>query len=791
MYSQKSTTKSILINGKVIDSITHQPIEFATISFRNKEDIVGTTSDKSGKFNIKLAAGIYTISIQFLSYTPQQFFNKELKSDTNLGDIQLSLHTENLEEVNIIAKTNLVEFKIDKKIYNASKDIANKGGTAMDVLNNAPSVRVDQDGNVIMRGSNASVLIDGKPLFVLDSNTDILSSIPSSTIEKVEMITHSAKYSAEGGGIINIITRKRKGSGLNGSLDLSLGSPDNNGFSTFINENTEKINIFSTISFNNEKRILSTNIDQTYFDNSDNVLGFFEEIRKDKNQRNSFLFNIGSDFYIDNYNTLTTSFLVNTNNKNYISNLSLDDFDPSNSLLRSAQRNVGDFDDISKIELFLNYTSKFNDDGHQLSFDFKFDNTISENKADILENTISPISELVNQKVVKNQNLDNFLFQLDYAVPLNETKKIELGYKGTFRFYENDFKVSQFDDTLSDFVTIGGFDDVLNYDEKINAIYGQYNAMHGNFSYSLGLRTEMSDISIGGSSNSMINKSYTDLFPSASFGYEFENGSVLSVDFSRSINRPEIAQLNPFISLNDERFQSVGNSNLNPYYQDYLAISYDFSFEKLTLISSFYMNNSKDQFLTVLRNTGQNVDGLDIFTRTPINSGDKNILAVDVDASYSPVKGLRLGAYLSPYNLDIANTLNNEYDFNSWVLYAEASALVTLNNGLRFQANYYYQSPKTDGLTKLKKINFANLTISKDLFNKNAYLTFKIKDVFNSFWYTMQSYEANTNTVRSRRYDQQFSLSFTYRFNQKRRSPKDRSRDLIKDVLEDKQDEKL
>lgn len=772
MYGQKSTTNSIVINGKVIDSITQQPIEFATISFKNKEDIVGTTTDKNGKFNIKISAGIYSINVQYLSYNSQQFVNKELKSDINLGAIQLSLHTENLEEVNIVAKTNLVEFKIDKKIYNASKDIANKGGTAMDVLNNAPSVRVDQEGNVIMKGSNASVLIDGKPLFGLDSSTDILNSIPSNTIEKVEIITHSAKYSAEGGGIINIITRKRKGSGLNGSIDINSGIPENNGFSTFLNENTEKINIFSTISFNNEKRILSTNIDQTYFDNTDNVTGFFEQIRKDENQRNSFLFNIGSDFYIDDNNTVTTSFLVNTNNKNYISNLSLDDFDASNSLLRSAHRNVGDFDDISKIELFLNYTSKFNDDGHQLSFDFKFDNTISENEAEILENTTLPFPEIMNQKVDKNQNLDNFLFQLDYALPLNETKKIEIGYKSTFRYYENDYKVSQFDDALLDFVTIGGYDDVLNYDEKINAVYGQYLAMNGNFSYSLGLRTEISDITIGGSSNNIINKSYTDLFPSAMLGYEFKDGGVLSADYSRSINRPEIAQLNPFISLNDERFQSVGNPNLNPFYQDYLAISYDFSFEKLTLISSFYMNNSKDQFLTVLQNTGQNSDGLDIFTRTPVNSGDKNILAVDVDAMYSPVKGLRLGAYVSPYNLDITNTLNNQYDFNSWVLYAEASALVTLNNGLRFQANYYYQSPKTDGLTKLKKINFANLTISKDLFNKNAYLTFKIKDVFNSFWYTMQSYEANTNTVRSRRYDQQFSLMFTYRFNQKRRSAK-------------------
>ena len=791
MYSQKSTTNSIVINGKVIDSLTQQPIEFATISFNHKGSLKGVTTDKNGKFNIKLAAGIYTINVQFLSYTPKQFINKELKSDTNLGVIPLSLHTENLDEVNLVAQTKLVEFKIDKKIYNASKDIANKGGTGMDVLNNAPSVRIDPEGNVILRGSNASVLIDGKPLFGLDSSTDILRSIPSSNIEKVEIITHSAKYSAEGGGIINIITRKRKGSGLNGSLDLNLGSPDNNGFSTFLNENTEKINIFSTISFNNEKRILSTNIDQTYFDNSDNITGVFEQIRKDENQRNSFLFNIGSDFYIDNKNTITSSFLVNTNNKNYISNLSLDDFDATNNLLRSAQRNVRDFDDISKIELFLNYTSKFNDDGHQLSFDFKFDNTISENEADILESTISPVSELINQKVDKNQNLDNFLFQFDYAIPLNETKKIELGYKGTFRIYENDYKVSQFDNTLSDFVAIGGFDDILNYDERINAIYGQFNAMHGNFSYSFGLRTEMSDITIAGSSNDIINKNYTDLFPSASLGYEFEDGSVLTADYSRSINRPEIAQLNPFISLNDERFQSVGNPNLNPFYQDYLAVSYDYSFEKLTLISSFYVNNSKDQFLTVLQNTGQNIDGLDMFTRTPINSGDKNILAVDIDATYRPFKGLRLGAFLSPYNLDITNTINNQYDFNSWMLYAEASALVTLNNGLRFQANYYYQSPKTDGLTKLEKINFANLTISKDLFNKNSYLTFKIKDVFNSFWYTMQSYEASTNTVRSRRYNQQFSLSFTYRFNQKRRSAKDRSDDINKDKLEDKQDEKL
>jgi len=427
-YGQISESKDIIIQGKVIDSLTQQPIEFATIAFQNKKDIVGTTSDKNGNFKFKIPAGIYTIKIQFLSYIPQLFIDKEIAIDTSMGIIQLVAHAENLDEVNIVAETNLVLFKSDKKVYNDSKDIANKGGSELDDINNTPSVIVEIDGSISMRGSNnITVLIDGKPQFGLDKGTDMLRAIPANSIDKVELITQNAKYSARGGGILNIVTKKRKGSGLNGSIDAHLGVPNDNGLSAFLNENAEKINIFSTISFNNKEEIIRTTIDQTYFDLIGNPKGIFEQIRKDENQRNSFLFNIGSDFYIDKNKTLTTSFLLNTNNKNFNSNLDLNDFDAVRSLTRSAHRNVKDIDEISTMELFLNYTSKFLKEGHQLSFDFKFDSTVSENAADILENATSPVFENIIQKVAKNQNLDNFLFQLDNALPLSATKKNEIG----------------------------------------------------------------------------------------------------------------------------------------------------------------------------------------------------------------------------------------------------------------------------------------------------------------------------------------------------------------------------
>lgn len=789
---QPAVKTKITIIGKVLDSLSNKPIEFATVSFKSNNKTVGTTSDNKGKFKIEIPSGIYVIQIKYFSYSTKQFVNKNLNSDTDLGVFYLSLKTEYLNEVQIVSDKRLLEFKVNKKIYNSSRDIANKGGNAIDVLNNTPSVRVDDNGEVIMKGTVATVLIDGKPVFGLENSTDILNSMPSNSIEKVEIITRSAKYSAEGGGILNIVTKRRIGTGLSGSLDFHLGTPDNNGASSFLNENTDNIDMFSTISFNNEKKIKHTTINQAFLDANENTIGISNQFRNDENQRNSFLFSIGSDFYIDNNNTLTASLLVNTNNKNFISTLDLNDFDAASILEQSSLRNIRDLEDISKIELFFNYTTKFSEDGHQLSFDFRYDNTVSDNRVDINENISIPTADTIFQQVKKDQNLDNFLVQLDYALPLNETKKIELGYKGTLRYYDNTYKVDQFDEVLSDFVTIGGFNDILNYEEEIHAFYGQYSVSHGNFSYSAGLRTETSKISIGkNTGNNTITKNYTDFFPSTTISYEFENSDYLSLDYHRGIYRPVISQLNPFISFNNARFQSIGNPDLNPYYNNYLELSYSKSLEKLVMISSFYLNYANDHFLSILQNTGQNADGLDTFSRTTINSGDENILGIDLSLIYRPFKGLRLNGYVTPYRDEITNAIDASYNNSNVVWYAQGSALISLNNGIKFNLSHNYQSAIKTGLTDQHAVNFSNISISKSLFKKKANLTFKILDIFSSKILDAQSFESNANTLRNLRYDHQFNLSFTYQFRQKRKSAKDRSNEIKNEALEDKQDEKF
>lgn len=765
----------ITLSGKIVDAETKQPLEYATISIHhslNDTIVSGTSTNKQGKFRFGIAVGTYTLKVQFLSFQTYELKSKSFTDDLNLGTIELQPDNQ-LNEIEVVAEKKLVETKFNKRVYNASRDIANIGGNAIDVLTNTPSVRVDNDGSVIVRGGSATILIDGKPQFGLDNETAILKAIPSSSIDKVEIITRSAKYAAEGGGgaVINIITKRRQGLGTNGSIEVHGGIPDNHGFSTFINEDSDKMNLYSTISFNHQDRKKYTQIKQPSF-------GFDQE-RVDKQQRNSVLFNLGSDFYLSDKNTLSASFLINTNNKNYRSTFNEPDF----------TRNVGDSDDGSRIEVALGNTTKFNDDGHALSVNFSYSNTDSDSNSEIRE---SQTTTSIFQKSVKDQKLDNLLGKVDYKLPLGEDKSLEVGYQGTFRFYENDFNVSEFDTTINNFVTVGGLDNIIEYDENVHAFYGLYTATQNKFSYSVGLRTEISDITLQQQGSTGITKTYTDLFPSLTIGYEFSDDNYISLNYSRSIDRPTAAQINPFISFADERFQTVGNQDLNPFYTDYLELLYDHSFEKLTLMSSFFLNYASDHFLTVIENTGeQTADGQAIFRRIPINSGDQNILGVDLDLTYTFTKNFKLNAYLSPYFQKITNTIDPEYSNENTTWYASGTATISLNNGLQLRAEHIYQSPIKNGLTELRTINFSNVTVSKDLFKKKGTLTFRINDIFSSKKFKYESFEANTLTFRDVRFENQYLLTFTYRFNQKRRSAKDRSEDINKDELEDTQDKKL
>ncbi len=771
-----SLDKTVVISGKVIDSQTNQPLEYATISLlrAGQDKIIGTTTDIYGAFKMDIDAGVYKIQIDFLSFQTFEIKSKLLTNDFNLGVVSLNIEN-TLEEVEVNATKNLLEFKINKKIYNASADIANIGGNALDVLGNTPSVRVDTEGTINVRGSTATILINGKPQFNINNNNDILKSLPSNSIDKVEIITRSAKYSADGGGaILNIITKRSKNSGLSGSFNAHTGIPDNHGFSTFLNKASEKLNLYATLSYVNENRIKETEVIQP-------LVGLFENIEEDR-FRNTILLNVGSDFYINDKNTLSASVLFNSNNKNSNYLINEDDF----------TRNSTYSNDISKIEGNLGYVAEIDTLGQKLSFDFKYESTTSDTNDDIVETQNLSLIPIL-QKSNKEQQLTNFLAQLDYTLPLTKNTNLELGYRGTFRNYENKYNVGQFDTLLNDFTTIHNLDDTFVYDEDVHAFYGLYNATNDKLSYVIGLRSEITNVRMNEQNISTpITKKYTDFFPSLTMAYAINDDSNIALSYSRSIDRPSIPQLNPFISFTNERFQTIGNPNLDPYYSNYVELVFDKSFHKIVLASALFLNFKENQFLSVIENTGQlTSNGDQIFRRVHINSGDNNIIGMDLDVIYSPFKGLRLNGYFSPYRLEIANAINPIYNDVNTVWYAEGNALISLNTGLNFRVSHKYQSPIQYGPTKLRAINFTNITVSKDLLKKRATLTFKAIDVFRSKRFLYESLEANIKTNYNVFYQNQYSLSFSYRFNQKRKSSKDRSKDINKDDLEDKQDKKM
>jgi hypothetical protein len=778
------------VNGTVQDAESHTPLQFVTVTFKdiNSGEVAGDVTNKSGQFELTVAEGKYYCIVESLSFKPFIIDVINIQQETDMGIIELEQNVENLDEIELVASANLMDRNLTKKVYNASKDIANVGGNAVTVLENTPSVRVDDQGNISIRGNTALVLVDGKPYGGQRSNADILSLIPANSISKVEIISQSAKYDSEGGGgILNIVLKKRSSEGYNGTVEAHVGKPDNDGVSSFINYRTEKVNIFSTVSFNHQVRLKDTDIQQIFLDDGQVPTGNFEQIRTDYKQRNSFLFNLGSDFFIDEKNTITTSIMYTSSNKNYDAELFLDDFRPFDELVRTSTRDVNEDTDETFLEAYMQYTTKFTKKGHQLSAEVKYDNSTAANDTDILNTETFPAETVTRQQYVKDENADNIYFRLDYSLPMGESSKFETGFKSNFRIYENDFLSSNLNPGAKLFDIIPDFSSRISYDERITAFYMNYGQEFERISFSAGLRLEMTRTVIEESNvGDDFENDYNDLFPSALVTYSMKDQNFFSIGYARYIDRPTIAQLNPFNSFANERFILLGNPFLQPYYTNYFYLEYYHEFEKLSLNSAIFYSNSTDRIMNVLENTGgKTPDGFDIYTQIPANNGTLNFMGLELEAMYNPSNKIRLYGIISPYYSELSDTRDLAYDFNNWVLYGNFRFLFKVTNTFRFNIDYIYQSAQKTAITELEQFNYVNLSISKDFLDGKSTLTFRANDLLYTKKARFNSLEANTITNRNFIYDTQFLLSFSYRFNKAgRKNDHNRSKDLDKNVFE-------
>lgn len=807
-FVKANTDKNITITGKVIDKETKEPLEYATVSFFSQAEnkiVDGIITDANGDFNLKVAEGIYDINIEYISYKTIKLTNKNIIQDLNLGVIELQIDLEALDAVEVIAERTTVEIKLDKKIYNIGKDLTTAGGTVSDALNNVPSVSVDIEGSISLRGNeNVKILINGKPSAMAGfGDTNVLSQLPAEAIERVEVITSpSARYGAEGtAGILNIILRQKETLGFNGSLNLTAGNPDNIGLSANINYRTEKFNLFSNFGFRYFNSPRNSFNDTEYFDriiNNVSTAPEYERIREDaevERLNRNYNASFGMEYFLSKKTSLTGSVFYRYGEDRDTALNNSDRFN-GGSIVEQTLRTEKQNEDGNNYQFALNYITKFNNEGHELTADVQFEKGSEEQFTYINEDYI--ITDQSNpepfqiEKVNEIEDEKESLFQIDYVLPIGEDARFEAGYRGNFENSIKDYTLEQEDINTNTFFVNDTISNVFDYTENVNALYTQYGTKFGEFSFLLGLRLENTQLkgkinsrlsdaeleeSFGFPIDTDFNKNYLGLFPTLNLIYNLSGGEddseeSITLGYNRRINRPRGWFINPFPSRSSRTNVFQGNPNLNPAFASAFDLGYLKRWDKLTLTTSVYYQHETNSFERVQENTGeQTSDGIDIIRTIPVNLSTNKRTGAEFGVLYNPEKWLRLNSSFNFFQFKTEGEFNGvDYGAKNTSWFARFSSKVTLPSKIDWQTNAFYRGARQNAQSETDGIFSLDLAFSKEIFNDNATISLNVRDLLNS-----RKRKSLTTTEFFERYSEnqwrqrQINLSFRYRFNQQKK----------------------
>jgi outer membrane receptor protein involved in Fe transport len=786
-YSQqKSVTSKIIISGKIIEKNNKTPLEYATVTFKNStnsKQIFGGISDSKGDFSIEIQPGSYDIFFEFISFKPYIINQREFLTNTNFGTINLEEDFNQLEEVTVRAERTTVEIKLDKKVYNVGKDLMVKGGTVSDILDNIPSVTVDIEGNISLRGNeNVKVLIDGRPSNAINI-AEALRLIPADAIDRVEVITNpSARYDAEGGGgLLNIILKKGKNQGFNGSFIANTAYPETYGLTGTINYKTKHFNIFTTQGLNYRNNPGNAITNSRYLNLDNTTKDFMNETRDNQRMSKSYNGTFGIDWMFNETTTWTNIVNYRGSNGTNIDNVLQKYYDAVFDYQYTRNRINLENSTSSNIEFTTNLTKKFKKEGHKLTIDGNFSSNLDENIANIkdtnTDNATVRIDETTNIQEQKRS-----LIQTDYVLPFGKGNQFEAGYRGDFLENTTDYSV------IRDGTPFNDFTNIIEYKEKVNALYSQLGFKMNKVSTLFGMRWEDSNIDV----NQLTpidynNKHYNNFFPSAFLTYEISKETSFSLSYSKRIQRPRGRLLNPFNNFSSNVNIFVGNPDLNPAFTDAIDFGYIKRWNNLTFNTSLYANKTNDVFQYVRKKSGE-VNGVPIIIITPINLSTEYRAGFEFTLNYSPYKWWKLnGSYNyfyvetdGDYNFVNSNnvTTNQNFDFKTTSWFTRLTSKVTLPKKIDWQTNMTYNGEQKNAQGSSLAVFSMNIAFSKDVLNDNGTINFNISDVFNSRKRIMESYipgVVDSNGEMQWRV-RQINLSFTYRFNVKKNEKEKRTR---------------
>lgn len=807
------------VSGTIVNK-KNQPVPYASVTFSNKTNKTlsdAVLTDEKGQYKIQLMPGDYEITVEAIDYK-KSVVSKNIAAAGNIGALSIEAEptstvdgkTKEIQGVVITASAaKPYKVELDKKTYDPSQDIVSKGGTLQDVLTNVPSVSVDTDGTVSMRGSsNVKFLINGKPsaLLGIDDGANALQSIPADQIERIEVITNpSSKFEASGtSGILNIILKKNKKVGFNGSVVGSLGYFPRTSLNTNLSWRKNNWTWFLNGGGGYTENKTKNNSETTYHNltfpevvanqQPNDVLA--HQLQNSTNKTYNKNYNVSAGFVYDlsdktsiNFTGLVRTFegdgneLLDTYDSFY--RFFRDSPDPSTTAGKWNLLNPSGIRDSKSVfnnlafQGDLGLDHKFDDNGQNLSVSLSLQRNRSNNNADILETyDLRPDVQDITRRHSVSKTI---IGKADYELPIGEKSKLEAGY----RLDVNDNTYDNFVSSTSNNPFIPSYNNNTDYKEIFNAFYLQFKSKIGEkFAYQLGLRDELSNVSINYINKNPNDKpldktkNYNNLFPSVFLSYDISKNNQILLNYSRRIDRPRSFFMVPFPNYSNSQNIFEGNIDLNPSYVDSFEVGYNITRKKFTVNPTLYYRHTTDDTKMLVYRPDES---LGVFYTKPINLGTDDRYGLDLNFTYDPFAWLKIMGSLDMFGYktsgiayydaidknELHQTRDMNFTGNGFSTRARLNTTFKLDKTLSVQLQGFYRGAQKTASQNTEDMYALNLGASKTIWKGDGTISFNIQDIFNTR--SREVFSFNDDYTR-RNYMQwqprQFAISLTYRFKQ-------------------------
>jgi outer membrane receptor protein involved in Fe transport len=784
--SAQGTTGVGKITGKIVDAQNNEGIPYASailLDRKTKAIIKVAQSDVEGKFVLNnLPKGVFTFKASYVGFQTMVRDSVSISDavkEVDFGNIKMKFAKGNiLSEVEIKAPKATMQMGIDKKIFSVDQSLVSEGGSASDLLQNVPSVQTDIDGNVSLRGSSGvKVLIDGKPSLIAGGNVaQILQSIPASSIESVELITNpSAKYDAEGqSGIINIVLKRNKKLGFNGSVALTAGSRDNYNANTNLSFQNNKINLYGNYSYRYGNRIGGGYNNIQYLNPSSTSLAFAGQVNNSNDLNKGHNLKAGIDYYLAEKSVISFSSGLNIRNADENEFLDINQLYSNKNPYSLSNRRNNEQQKGNSYDLGLDFSQKFKRAKEEFTANFSYSEGSNDNYQIYNTNIYNLKGSSTNNVAIERTDRDgfnrNYSIQFDYTRPLGEFGKLEGGYRSQIRISESSTTADQLNPINGGYDFNYALSNDFNSKDQVHAAYINYQNQIKNFGYQIGLRAEDAklDTRMGAYAvNSTLGYTpgqvaYTRIYPSIFLTQKISDAQQVQLSYSRRVNRPRGWDTNPFLDVSDPLNYRQGNPNLQPEDVHAFELSYSRFWKKFSVISSAYMRQTNDVIQRI--RTEPDVNGVTI--STPQNLTRNISSGLELIGKFDLIKKWNFTANVNLYQSKIVGVPafgiieNSGFSWN-----ANLTNNFTLPLGISLQVKAEYRAAEVMAQGKRNAMYGVDAGGKYDFKDKKSSLSLNIRDVFQSRKWSMTT-QGTTSIVDFSRMMQgrMANLTYSYRF---------------------------